>query len=117
MALRPRQFAIRTIHSIWKLALEFVIEIAKVGTMSTQEVKDQSFIVVVQNKELKYDLSSIANQISSIQIFDTSAKAVVRQSNLSTKGSLSLQGLPNGFYIAVFKDEKGKSLSKKFLLK
>lgn len=100
-----------------KLALQFAIEIAKTQEMSTQEVEESSLSVVIQNKNLIYKLNSDYQKIHSIQIFDTSARSLVQLQNRENEGLISLQNLPSGFYIAVFKDEKGKAYSKKFLLK
>jgi leucyl aminopeptidase len=100
-----------------KLALEFVIEIAKQGTMSTEEVKQSDLHVVVKNKELIYQFKNSDSPLHSVQIYDTTARSLIQKSNLNSNGTISLRNIPTGYYIAVFKDAKGKSYSKKFLLK
>lgn len=98
-----------------KLALEFIIEIAKTQTMSNNEVIENDFSIVVNNKNLMFDFKS--TQIQSVQIFDSSARLLIQQKSLKQQGNISLHGISPGYYIAVFKDAKGKSYSKKFLLK
>jgi leucyl aminopeptidase len=100
-----------------KLALEFVIEIAKVGNLSTQDLTKSNLSVVVKNKELIYHVDNVQGKLSSLQIFDSSARSLINQSQLNPSGSISLQGIPSGYYIVVLKDAKGKAYSKKFLLK
>lgn len=100
-----------------KLALEFVIEIAKVATMSTQELNRTDIQIIVQNKELIYQFNSSNNSLNSMAIYDSSARNVLSKNQLNASGRISLQGIPSGYYIAVFKDNQGKSHSKKFLLK
>lgn len=100
-----------------KLALEFVIEIAKTTSMSTQEVSTSDIQIVVRNKELVYKINSLGASLNYLVIYDSSARNVLNQNQISASGTISLQGLPAGYYIAVFKDNHGKSHSKKFLLK
>lgn len=107
------------VHSVKfaKLALEFAIETAKTNTMKTSEVNEANLMVTVKNRELIYNLSGQTGALSSISIFDGSGRKMIQDSKLSATGSLSLNGLANGLYIAVFKDQNGKVFSKKFLLK
>lgn len=100
-----------------KLALEFVIEIAKTATMSTNEFSNANLSVVVKDKNLIYNIQNLNSKIQSLNILDGGAKRVISKSNLETSGTISLQHLPNGFYIAVFKDVNGKTFTKKFLVK
>lgn len=100
-----------------KLALEFVIEIAKTTTMSTNEFSNANLSVVVKDKNLIYNIQNLNSKIQSLNILDGGAKRVISKSNLETSGTVSLQHLPNGFYIAVFKDVNGKTFTKKFLVK
>ena len=100
-----------------KLALEFVIEIAKVGQLGTNDVSASELSVVVKNKSLLYQMSNFSGKFTSFQLYDTSARSVTHKTNLDASGSISLQGLPNGYYVAVFKDNKGKTYTKKFVLK
>jgi leucyl aminopeptidase len=99
-----------------KLALEFVIEIAKTHTMGIQEVSPGSLAIAVQNKNLIYDLSELNSQLKSVVIYDVNARQLLQKTNLDKRGSISLQGFTNGVYIAVFKDINGKSYTKKFLI-
>lgn len=100
-----------------KLALEFVIEIAKVGQMGTEDLSASALSVAVQNKELIYQSSEIQGKFLSMVIFDASARTMLEKSNLESSGVVSLKGLPNGYYVVVFRDAQGKVYTKKFLLK
>ncbi|SMC32768.1 M20/M25/M40 family metallo-hydrolase [Moheibacter sediminis] len=100
-----------------KLALEFVIEIAKSGTMATQEFSNANLSIVVKDKNLIYNIKNLNSKIQSLNILDVGARKVVSKTNLDASGTVSLQQLPKGFYIAVFKDINGKTFTKKFLVK
>lgn len=98
-----------------KLALEFVIESAKTQVMSTDEVANIDFKIAVEGKRLIYRFRN-NNDLSSITILDSSARRLIQNSVQNSSGSLSLEKLPKGIYIAIFKDVKGKNYSKKFIL-
>lgn len=100
-----------------KLALEFVIETAKTTQLNTKEVESKTGKVVINNKNLLYDFNNSDVQFDTLQVFDTAARNLIFNNNLSIKGEISLQSLNNGAYIAVFKDRYGNTFSKKFLLK
>lgn len=100
-----------------KLALEFVIEIAKTTTMSTTEFSNANLMVTVKDKNLIYKIQNLNSKIQSLNILDGGARKVVNKTNLDASGTVSLKHLPNGFYIAVFKDVNGKTFTKKFLVK
>lgn len=100
-----------------KLGLEFIIEVAKRSTLSTSEVDKPTVNVVVNNKELLYEINDFNGKIKSLNIVDTSARNVLSKSGLETKGKVSIASLPAGVYVAIFKDMNGKSIVKKFLLK
>lgn len=100
-----------------KLGLQFIIETAKSATMSTNEFSNADLIVTVKDKNLIYNIKNLNTKIQSLNILDAGARKVVNKSNLETSGTVSLQHLPSGFYIAVFKDVNGKTFTKKFLVK
>lgn len=100
-----------------KLGLQFVIETAKSGTMSTQEFSNSDLSIVVKDKNLIYKIRNLNSKIQSLNILDAGARKVISKTNLDASGTISLQHLPNGFYIAVFKDVNGKIFTKKFLVK
>ncbi|MFA7447927.1 MAG: M20/M25/M40 family metallo-hydrolase [Weeksellaceae bacterium] len=108
-----------SIHStkFVKLALEFVIEVAKVENMSTNEVQASDLLIAVKDRNLIYQLNSSSVKMESVTVFDTGARKMIEKKNLNANGSISLQEIPNGFYIAIFKDANGKAYSKKFLIK
>lgn len=100
-----------------KLGLEFIIEVAKRSALSTSEVQKSSVNLVVNNKELIYEISNANGKIKSLEIIDTSARRVLSKSNLETSGKVNISVLPAGVYVAAFKDAQGKSIVKKFLVK
>ncbi len=100
-----------------KLGLEFIIETAKSGTMSTNEFSNSNLSVVVKDRNLIYNVENLNSKIQSLNILDSGARRVITKSNLEASGRISLQGIPQGFYIAVFKDVNGKTFTKKFLVK
>lgn len=99
-----------------KLALEFVIEIAKTNALNTQEVQKEKMSIFVQNKNLIYNFNEVNSHLESIAIYDTTARRLIEEFNLNSKGSISLSNLNRGVYIAVFKDAQGRVYSKKFLV-
>ncbi len=98
-----------------KLGLEFIIEVAKSGTLSTEEVVQPTLNVAINNQQLFYTLKGEPSQNLSLVILDGSAKNILSKNNLPSTGSISLATIPAGFYIAVFKNEKGKAFTKKFV--
>lgn len=107
------------VHSVKfaKLGLEYLIETAKVANMGTNETDDPNLMIAVKDRNLIYDLDSLTPYTNSVVVFDAAGKKLIQKDKLDVKGSVSLQGLPNGFYISVFKDKDGKTYSKKFLIK
>jgi hypothetical protein len=85
--------------------------------MGTNDIHRPQLMVVVKDRSLIYDLGAVQAGGNSVVVFDPSGKKLVERQQLKSSGNLSLQGLPNGLYIAVFKDKNGKAYSKKFLLK
>lgn len=100
-----------------KLGLEFIIEVAKSGSMSVSDVVQNQLSMAVSNQQLIYSFDKISSQNFSLIVLDGSARKVLTRDNLSASGSVSLVSVPKGVYVAVFKDEKGKSFTKKFLYK
>lgn len=101
-----------------KLALEFAIEIAKIESLaSTHDVEVSDLFSAVNDRNLIYQWNSPSTKLESITVFDTGARKLIHQKIRNSQGNISLLGLPNGFYIAIFKDANGKAYSKKFLIK
>lgn len=100
-----------------KLGLEFIIETAKSSTLSTHEFSNTNLSVVVKDRNLIYNIENLGSKIQSMNILDAGARKVISKSNLDASGSISLNGLPQGFYIAVFKAVNGHTFTKKFLVK
>lgn len=101
-----------------KLALQFVIEVAKNEQMSTQDFSSQKEInLVVKDKKLIYNIAHHKGEVQEMVIYNANAQKVFSQSKLQSQGEISIQGLNSGFYIVVFKTHQGESFSKKFLVK
>lgn len=100
-----------------KLGLEFIIEVAKREVLSTSEVDKPTLQLVVNHKELIYEIGNYNGKIQSLQIIDTAAKRLITQSNLDASGRINISSLPTGVYVASFKGENGKNFVKKFLVK
>lgn len=100
-----------------KLGLEFIIEVAKSQAMSTNEVSQPDLNMTVHDKQLVYNIDNTSSKQFSLVVLDGSARKIISKNNLPASGSISLAALPKGFYIAVFKDENGKTFTKKFVHK
>jgi len=100
-----------------KLGLEFIIEVAKSGTMSTNEVLQPALSMTVSDKQLIYKIDDASSKKLSLIILDGSARKIISKNNLPVSGNVSLTTVPKGFYIAIFKDENGKAFTRKFMVK
>lgn len=100
-----------------KLGLQFIIETAKSSVMSTHEFPNANLSIAVKDKNLIYNIKNLNSKVQSLNILDAGARKVVSRNNLDASGTVSLQNLPHGFYIAVFKDVNGRTFTKKFLVK
>lgn len=100
-----------------KLGLEFIIEVAKRSSLSTFEIFKSELNLVVNNKELIYEIKNSDSRVHTLEIIDTSARRVLSQSNLGNSGKVNIGSLASGVYVAAFKDGQGQSIVKKFLVK
>jgi len=73
--------------------------------------------LVVNNKELIYEIKNSDSRVHTLEIIDTSARRVLSQSNLGNSGKVNIGSLASGVYVAAFKDGQGQSIVKKFLVK
>lgn len=99
-----------------KLALEFVIEVAKVHKgMGTQEANPtQSLQVTTQNQDLIYTISNLNGNVAQLKIYDTSARELIHLTHQNSKGKISIPQLKTGYYVLIATDYAGKTYSKKF---
>lgn len=95
-----------------KLGLEFIIEAAKSATLSVDDVSKNDLVIHVENGALNYKST---NALQNVQIIDTSGRKIAEKNNLLSMGRIDLSGLQKGFYLAVFKDKNGKTITKKFI--
>lgn len=96
-----------------KLGLEFIIEAAKSSVLSTQEQSQNALIMHIENKILKFKSN---DALAEIQIIDTSGRKVLEKSSFLSMGSVDLNKIKSGFYLAIFKLQNGKVITKKFIL-
>lgn len=97
-----------------KLGLEFIIETAKGSVLAVSESGNSSVNVFVKDKFLNYQLGK--EHIGSVVIVDTSGRQLVESKNILSIGKIDLNPLNTGFYLAVFKTQSGKVITKKFIL-
>lgn len=100
-----------------KLGLEFIIELAKTSTMGIKEFNAVDLNLTVQNNQLVYRFGNLNSKIHSLDIVDVSARKLIHKENLSNSGSIYIQTLPKGVYVAIFKDVNGKVYTRKFMKK
>lgn len=100
-----------------KLALEFVIETGKQYHLKTSEVNSPVLKISTQNKTLTYQFSHLNNSLQSVAIYNAAAQKITDSKHPAANGSISLDGTPGGVYTVIFKDSKGKSWSKRFIIK
>lgn len=99
-----------------KLGLEFVVEAAKLSTLSTVDVKDYlKNHFHMQQKALAFDLTPQSEKVH-LKILDARGAVVTKQNNLNAKGLVQLSQFPIGYYIAVFETSHGEKISHKFVL-
>jgi len=100
-----------------KLGIEFIIESAKSNTLSVEDYLSNNVVMFVKDKVLSYRLINLDDTIKGVSIYDVSGKKIVTNPNEQSSGTISLQNLAQGFYIAVFNFSKSGYKSKKFILK
>jgi len=99
-----------------KLGIEYIVEAAKqTGKLATETIEKATSKVYVTDKILNYQLS-YASPIS-IKIIDANGRTIKMFNSDQLNGSVNLSDLSTGFYIATINDNKGKSISHKFILK
>lgn len=97
-----------------KLGLEFIIETAKGSVLAVSEAGNLSVNIFVKDKYLNYQLGK--ENVESVVIVDTSGRQLVESKNILSIGKIDLNQLSTGFYLAVFKTQSGKAITKKFIL-
>lgn len=99
-----------------KLGLEFIIESTKSYTLSVNDLLLQNFKMLIKDKQLLYQLNDMNDTILNMEIFDITGKKILYQDDMQRSGSISLQNLAQGFYVAVFNFVENGSITKKFIL-
>lgn len=95
-----------------KLGLEFIIETAKSSTLSVNDISKNDLVIHIENGALNYKST---NGLQNVQIIDTSGRKIAEKNNILSMGTIDLNGFQKGFYLAVFKDKNGKTITKKFI--
>ncbi|SHK00926.1 M20/M25/M40 family metallo-hydrolase [Epilithonimonas mollis] len=97
-----------------KLGLEFIIETAKGAFLAVSESDNNSVEIFVKDKSLNYKLGK--KTVESVSIIDTSGRQLLESKNLLSFGTIDLNKINKGFYLAVFRTKSGKVITKKFVL-
>lgn len=98
-----------------KLGLEFIIETSKSASLATQDFGKTESKIYLQEKNLMFDLQNL--RATQVQIIDGAGRTLRSEKPLKSQGSINLNALDPGFYIAVFKIDNGQIITKKFILK
>ena len=72
--------------------------------------------MLIKDKQLLYQLNDMNDTILNMEIFDITGKKILYQDDMQRSGSISLQNLAQGFYVAVFNFVENGSITKKFIL-
>lgn len=99
-----------------KLGIEFIIETAKSNSLTVSEISNLDFDFIVANKMITYNLKNSTDALQQMNIVDVSGKQVLRETDLGQQGTVSLESLSQGFYVAVFTTEANKVITKKFIV-
>tara|TARA_R100000306_G_scaffold1332_2_gene3619 strand:- start:42678 stop:44129 length:1452 start_codon:yes stop_codon:yes gene_type:complete len=99
-----------------KLGLEFVIEAAKTNNLSVSEISNLNLDFIVANKVLTYSLKNSDDSLGKMVVVDVAGKQVLTATDLGQQGTVSLESLSQGFYVAVFTTDANKKLTKKFIV-
>lgn len=100
-----------------KIALEFVIEIAKSSNLSTADLNAPKLQIAIDQRDLVYRFDNFNGQLDSVVIFGSDGQKIKSVEKPDNNGKISMKSVPAGAYVAIFKDSNGKNFSKKFLLK
>ncbi|QHC83565.1 hypothetical protein AS589_01525 [Empedobacter brevis] len=99
-----------------KLGIEYVVEAAKqAANLETNNLDKNTSKIYISNKTLNYQLN-FKTPIS-IKIIDASGRRVRTFNSEKPEGNVNIAGLASGFYVANITDEKGNTISHKFVLK
>ncbi len=99
-----------------KLGIEYVVEAAKqAANLETNNLDKNTSKVYISNKALNYQLN-FKTPIS-IKIIDATGRSVRTFNSEKPDGHVNLSGLASGFYVAHITDEKGNTISHKFVLR
>ena len=98
-----------------KLGLEFIIEASKSYTLATENTVKNDIQFYTNNNRVHYNLAG--KKASTVQVIDITGKVVLDKHSILTIGTLETQNLPKGVYLAVFRSNSEKPITKKFVIK
>lgn len=97
-----------------KLGLEYIIETAKSSSSAaTSETSARKLIFYIKDRAIHYNAAS---EVQQLQIIEASSRKILEKNQLSASGTVNLDGIKNGFYLAVFKLKNGETVTKKFIV-
>lgn len=100
-----------------KLGLEFLIEATKSAELSTEDFTEAAVGLFIRDKTVSFQLKNGATALKNLSIFDVAGQKVVEKPVSGNKGTISLQQLAQGFYIARFTLANNRTIAKKFVLR
>ncbi|WP_170152908.1 M20/M25/M40 family metallo-hydrolase [Ulvibacter antarcticus] len=100
-----------------KLCIEYLIETAKSGNLSVDEHLADTITLIVDNGNLEYNLEATGRSFTSLRLYDMLGKTSMETSVSSNIGTVSLQNVSAGIYVASFVTENNTLVSKKIVVK
>lgn len=99
-----------------KLCAEYLIEVTKSDLLSVDENIASTVFISVENTTLIYDVSAASKNFQHIELVDMQGKKVFEATLSETKGTLTLQELPSGVYVASLRTNGTDTVSKKIIV-
>ncbi|GHC49110.1 M20/M25/M40 family metallo-hydrolase [Ulvibacter litoralis] len=99
-----------------KLCVEYLIEASKSYLLSVDDTQASTVFVAVNTTTLTYDVTAATKSFEHIALVDMQGKQVFEATLTETKGTLSLQELPSGVYVATLRTDGKDSVSKKIIV-
>lgn len=100
-----------------KLCAEYLIEVSKSFLLSVDETVATSVFLSVENTMLTYDVTEASKNFQYIELFNIQGRKVFETALTETKGTLTLQELPSGIYVASLRTDTNETVSKKLMVK
>lgn len=98
-----------------KIGLEYILEAAKSELLSTDSFNGQELQIRVVGNKLVYNLNQSA-AINAVSIYNVIGQQLLVERLSNEQGTVALQGLKSGVYVAVFSAANGGRIAKKFVV-